>query len=408
MGQHKHHPVPHHPTPPKKKSRAGIIFASVIAVLVVIAWLMLYHRPSESPEYRTAASSESIQNKFHPTEKWLQRAYAVDEHFHIVYTSCWEGAYGAIGDAYLFASTHDSSLLRFHTVEHDMRAMCEGTWVDDRAWVALAEFTWWDFTGRTNSALVEDAKRRYLEARNEGRLSNHEGVWSWYNYPPAASSKQHVFTNSNMNQMASVACWLYEATGDRQFLNDALLVWNGDKSTPGIEKTLYKGDGRWVGKPGLAAFGKQLPWGGVEYSTLGGLLYRITKELKYKNIIVATVKRILNPANGWVDPQGFFQIHMDGNGAFVNYLFDAYAIAPDELKEVPAKVDKMLEHVWTNNNGTATVTLHRESDDGIRNGWNTTGGEDGYGVNEVGTVHAQAEAVRAFGIFAYYENKHGN
>jgi hypothetical protein len=48
--------------------------------------------------------------------------------------------------------------------------------------------------------------------------------------------------------------------------------------------------------------------------------------------------------------------------------------------------------------------LHRAADDGIRNGWNPEGGEDGYGVNEVGTVHAQGEAARAFGIFAWYKN----
>jgi hypothetical protein len=64
----------------------------------------------------------------------------------------------------------------------------------------------------------------------------------------------------------------------------------------------------------------------------------------------------------------------------------------------------MLEHVWTNHNGAASVTLHREIDHGIRNGWNPFGGEDGYGVDEVGTVHAQGEAARAFGTFVYYLN----
>jgi len=62
----------------------------------------------------------------------------------------------------------------------------------------------------------------------------------------------------------------------------------------------------------------------------------------------------------------------------------------------------MLTHVWTNHGGTATVVLHRTGDNGIRNGWNPRGGEDGYGVDEVGTVHAQGEAMRAFGTFAYY------
>jgi hypothetical protein len=62
----------------------------------------------------------------------------------------------------------------------------------------------------------------------------------------------------------------------------------------------------------------------------------------------------------------------------------------------------MLEHVWTNHDGRAAVTLHRLTDHGIRNGWNPYGGEDGYGVGEIGTVHAQGEAARAFGVFAYY------
>jgi hypothetical protein len=113
----------------------------------------------------------------------------------------------------------------------------------------------------------------------------------------------------------------------------------------------------------------------------------------------------MDPANGWVDGQDYYQIHMDGNGAFVNFLLDAYAIAPDELNDLLPKIEKMLEHVWSNNHGNATVTLHRGSDDGIRNGWNPHGGEDGYLVDEVGSVHAQGEAARAFGLFAYYNAK---
>ena len=133
-------------------------------------------------------------------------------------------------------------------------------------------------------------------------------------------------------------------------------------------------------------------------------MYKATGDEKYKKIVVATAKRIMDPANGWIDPEDFYQIRMDGNGAFVNFLLDAYMIAPEELSEIPRKVEKMLEHVWTNHRGKATVTLHRESDHGIRNGWNPNGGEDGYGVGEVATVHAQGEAARAFGVFAYVKN----
>jgi hypothetical protein len=130
-------------------------------------------------------------------------------------------------------------------------------------------------------------------------------------------------------------------------------------------------------------------------------MYRMTREEKCKKIVVATAKRIMDPANGWVDSQDFFQVRMDGNGAFVNFMLDAYMLAPDQLPDIPDKVEKMLEHVWTNHHGQASVTLHRFEDDGIRNGWNPYGGEEGYGVDQVGTVHAQSQAVRAFGVFAY-------
>jgi hypothetical protein len=59
----------------------------------------------------------------------------------------------------------------------------------------------------------------------------------------------------------------------------------------------------------------------------------------------------------------------------------------------------MLEHVWTNHHGDAAVTLHRPIDDDIRNGWNPNGGEDGYNVDEVGTIHPQSQAILAFGVF---------
>ncbi len=394
---------------PPKSRPSSLPFILVLVLVVACAgaggYLMVtklggpHAEESALPPPRPPTDSGSA------ARSWLQRAYAVDGLFHAVYTPCWEGAYGAIGDAYLFAATHDSSLLRFHLIDHDMRKMCEGTWVDDRAWVCLAELTWWEFTGKRNSILVEDARKRYLEARGEGRLSNHEGFWSWYTWPPHQAVNTPVFTNSNMNQMVTVACRLFEATEEQSFLDDALLVWNGDGRSPGIEKTLYRGGGRWEGKPGLAAFGKQLPWEGAEYCSIGAALYRITNDPKYRAIAIATARRITDPASGWVDSQDFYQIRMDGNGAFVNFLLDAYSLAPGEMGEILSKIRLMLDHVWTNHHGRASVTLHRMTDNGIRNGWNPSGGEDGYGVDEVGTVHAQGEAARAFGIFAYYESR---
>jgi hypothetical protein len=331
---------------------------------------------------------------------WVRRARLVGSLYHAVYTPGWEGAYGSIGDAYLFAATHDSALLRFHMALHPVTSLLNGNWVDDRAWACLAELAWWDVTGRRDMVPVADAARRYREARSAGLLSHHEGYWTWYNYAPGGSER--IFTNSNMNQMVSVACRLYEATGEREFLDDALLVWNGDRNAPGVERRLYRGDGLWSGRNGLAAYGKELPWEGTAYCAIGASLFRVTHQERIREIVVATARRILDPATGWVDPADFFQLRMDGNGAFVNFLMDAYFLAPAELGDVPAKVEKMLDHVWTNHHHAAALTLHRESDHGIRNGWNPSGGEDGYGVDEVGTVHAQAEALRAFGIFAYY------
>ncbi|MFA6470155.1 MAG: hypothetical protein WCW35_14765 [Bacteroidota bacterium] len=347
-----------------------------------------------------SAAADTLSNE----ERWVSRTRAIALQFYNVYTPGWEGANGAIGDAYLFKATNDSSLLRRYRYQFDLTQMFNGTWVDDRAWICLAELYWWEFSGKTNTVWVNDAAQRYLEARNEGRMSNHEGFWSWYNYSPNANVNERIITNSNMNQLVSVACKLFEATGDLRFLEDALKVWNGDGRTPGIEKTFYRGNGIWQGEGGRAAFGKQLPWESASYLSVLASLYKTTKDPKYKAIAVASAKHILDPKNKWIDSVDCYQIHMDGNGAFVHFLLDAYEIAPNELAIIPSIVEKMLEHVWTNNHGNATVMLHREFDHAIRNGWNPHGGEDGYGVDEIGTVHAQSQALRAFGVFTYVKN----
>ena len=394
----------------KRRVVYGLVAGAAVIVLGVVLVAPLRFGSAPAPHHDAVAHTGSSGNdvsRYQPTELWLQRAYRVDRLFHQVYTPGWEGAYGALGDAYLFAATNDSALLLFHIVEHPLTRLYNGYWLDDRAWACLAELTWWELTGETNMRLVTDAAQRYTEARAAGMLSNHEGYWTWYNYPPTAHVKDPIFTNTNMNEMVNVACRLYDATHDEQFLKDALLVWNGDGATPGIEKKLYLGNGHWRGREGRAAFGKELPWGGTGYCSIGASLYRTTKDPKYKKIVVETVRRMLDPSTGWVDPVDFFQIHMDGNGAFVHFLMDAYSIAPAELPDIPDKVGRMLEHVWTNHHGAARVVLHREWDNGIRNGWNPEGGEDGYRVNEVGTVHAQGEAVRAFGVFAYFKSAAG-
>jgi len=392
-----------------EQGRTGFLVLLIGGALFAIAVLYALGAFSFLSSNGSATQNEDDeQTSFVPEEKWLKRAYAIDDLFHEVYTAGWEGANGAIGDAFLYAVTGDSSLLRFHTVKHPMRDLFNGTWVDDRAWAALAEMYWWDFTGRTREEFVESAEIRYVEAKMQGRLSNHEGYWSWYNWPPESDVQDQIFTNSNMNQMVTVACWLYEATGKEEYLKDALKVWNGDGTVPGIEQVLYKGDGIWEGARGPAAFGKQLPWEGASYCAIGAALYNVTKDEKYRDIAVATARRIMDPATGWVDPDHYYQLRMDGNGAFVHFILDAYMLAPEELPGIPAKIERMLEHVWTNHFGRARVVLHRTSDHGIRNGWNPNGGEDGYGVDEVGTVHPQSQAVRAFGVFCYVLDRYVN
>jgi len=390
---------------PKQKTafRSKIIMFSILGLFAFLATVFIITRDTftgtkkESPSVVQQAQPQESSDIFHLT---VQRAYAIDVLFHQVYNAEWEGANGAIGDAHLYAATGDQNLLALYTNKFRLLDMHNGTWVDDRAWVCLAEMYWWYFSGRRNTQWVADARSRYLEAKREGRLSHYEGFWSWYNYTPVAKGNFRIFTNSNMNQMATVACWLFEATHEQQFYTDAMLVWNGDARYPGVSK-FYRGNGIWKGNEGQAAFGKQFPWEGAGMCSIGAAIFRMTHEKKYKEIVAATAQRLMDPANGWVDPQDFYQLRMDGNGAFVHFILDAYQIAPDRLPDIPNKIEKMLDHVWTNHHGTALTTLHRPIDDGIRNGWNPNGGEDGYKVNEVGTVHAQSEAVRAFGVFAY-------
>ncbi len=403
MNSSHHHKGQHEP--PAKKRSVPSLPILILIVAGIIALLLIFYHPHDQGVLEERSLPKQPLSSQIQRDTWIDRALAVSTTFHKVYTPCWEGAYGAIGDAYLFAVTHDSSLYLFHLIDHDLRQMCDGTWVDDRAWVCLAELKWWEVTGKSNMGLILDAKRRYDEAREQGRFSNREGYWTWYNWPFGMSGNEHVFTNSNMNQMVTGACGLYEATGDARYKQDALLAWNGDDKSAGIEATWYRGNGNWVGKGGRAAFGNQLPWRGAGYCSVAAALYRMTGDAHYKDIAVATARRVLDPAAGWVDPVDFYQLHMDGNGAFVNFLLDAYGIAPKVLAGLPSKVELMLEHVWTNGHGKATVVLHRLSDNGIRNGWNLHGGEDGYGVDEVGTVHAQGEAARAFGVFTYYDER---
>ena len=98
-----------------------------------------------------------------------------------------------------------------------------------------------------------------------------------------------------MNQMSLIACWIYEVTQDKKYLDDALLVWNGDNNNPGVEKQLYKGNGVWKGETGPAAFGNELPFNGASYLSIGAALYNATGDEKYKRIVIDTAKYLLDP-----------------------------------------------------------------------------------------------------------------
>ncbi len=381
-----------------------VLYAGIVLVMIGCIYFVIRTLRSSTTTSNTQIVVKADHEKLKPEDALaitVRRAYAVDKRFQEVYNNGWEAANGAIGEAFLYAATGDHNLLDRYLNERKLTKLFNGTWVDDRAWICLAELYWWRFSGKTHTEWVEDARERYLEARNEGRLSNHEGFWSWYSWPPNSNVNDMIITNSNTNQMVTVACMLYQATHDRQFYNDAMRVWEGDRKYPGIEKTFYRGDGKWEGKGGRAAFGKQLPWEGASYLAVVAALYRMTGNQKYKTIAAASAKRIMDPANGWVDSTDYYQIRMDGNGAFVHFILDAYLVAPESLPDVPQKVERMMEHVWSNHHGASYVLLHRLGDDGIRNGWNPSGGEEGYGVDQVGTVHPQSQAVRAFGVLAY-------
>ncbi len=271
---------------PKNQNNAGAIVHSryriVVPVGIVLAalayFLFAIHVSRTKTDAVKIVPKEELKG-LRPEDAFaitVQRAYAVDVRFQQVYNAGWEAANGAIGEAFLYAATGDKNLLNRCINDRKLVDLFNGTWVDDRAWICIAELYWWQFSGRKNKEWVEDAEKRYIEARNEGRLSHQEGFWSWYSWPPNAKVDDMIITNSNTNQMVTVACMLYDATHERRFYNDAMMVWEGDREYPGIEKTFYRGDGQWEGKGGRAAFGKQLPWEGASYLSVVAAMYRMT------------------------------------------------------------------------------------------------------------------------------------
>ena len=164
---------------------AGIVLAAAIYIFVL--------RQGETPHIDKIKGSENDhpadlkpEDQFKVT---VERAYEIDAQFQRVYNAAWEAANGAIGEAFLYAATGDANLLNVYQTQRNFIEMSNGTWVDDRAWVCLAELYWGQFSGKKHSEWVQDAKKRYDEAREEGRLSHHEGFWSWYSYAPNSGVK---------------------------------------------------------------------------------------------------------------------------------------------------------------------------------------------------------------------------
>ncbi|MBF8296428.1 MAG: hypothetical protein HW389_2973 [Bacteroidetes bacterium] len=133
-----------------------------VAYGAVLFVLMSSFTINRLPGSSTVGQDQQQPNGLQLLEQTIKRTYAVNRLFYQVFNPGWEGANGAIGNAHLFAVTHDSSLLKLYTTVLDPQKLYNGGWVDDRAWVCLADMYWWDLTGRTNKAWVEDAKKRYL------------------------------------------------------------------------------------------------------------------------------------------------------------------------------------------------------------------------------------------------------
>ena len=109
---------------------------AILAIVFILVRNEFFRTKEESPTIVQQVQALESPDLFH---RIVQRTYAIDNLFHQVYNAEWEGAYGAIGDAYLYAATGDQNLLTLYTNTYRLLDMNNGTWVDDRAWVCLAE-----------------------------------------------------------------------------------------------------------------------------------------------------------------------------------------------------------------------------------------------------------------------------
>ena len=197
---------------PRSMYRIVVVVGIALAAL---AYLLFALHASDTKTYVTKIVQKEELKGLKPEDAFaitVQRAYAVDVKFQEVYNAGWEAANGAIGEAFLYAATGDKNLLNRYINDRKLTDMFNGTWVDDRAWICLAELYWWQFSGRKNKAWVEDAEKRYIEARNEGRFSNQEGFWTWYSWPPNAESERYDY--HQQQHKPDGRCRLHVVRGD--------------------------------------------------------------------------------------------------------------------------------------------------------------------------------------------------
>src|SRR5512133_3097996 len=95
----------HSASPPARETRFPLWGLLAIAAVVLALLYYILDKPQIERRPVTATQQASPQR----LDNWIDRAGAVTTLFHKVYTPCWEGAYGAIGDAYLFRATGDST-----------------------------------------------------------------------------------------------------------------------------------------------------------------------------------------------------------------------------------------------------------------------------------------------------------
>ena len=97
----------HEPSTPSKRDFSPSYFIGILAVVGIVT-AVIFFLSNDAPSEQSAGRRDTL--AVIPKNIWIQRAYLIEHQFYKVYTPGWEGAYGAIGDAFLRfrASWHDT------------------------------------------------------------------------------------------------------------------------------------------------------------------------------------------------------------------------------------------------------------------------------------------------------------